>query len=282
MCSRVSARRPSMSSSVARSTIVGMMPSSKTSRASVTSTAVTGARLMRSARPAPRRSEEGVVTKAPPRAPTRISTRPPASRMRRASRTVTRLTPMRSQSSRSEGSRSPGRSRLVRMRVLIWSTIASDMRLGETAVNMPSRFASAAGSETTTRPPPSGIAPAALASPRGSQRLRWITNGYRLVGQSNFPYRGNGSVRGRCGRCHRGQWPVRVELPELAGAAGRAERPVPAGQRQVEERGVVVPPRHQVGGDAQVRGDRGDRADGLAGAAVDALVGLMYIFRPPS
>ena len=43
----------------------------------------------------------GIVTNAPPRAPTRISTSPLDSSIRSASRTVTRLTPNRSHRSRS-------------------------------------------------------------------------------------------------------------------------------------------------------------------------------------
>jgi hypothetical protein len=123
-----------MSSSVARSTTRGTIPSSKTIRASVTSAAVSGESCSRSARPSPSRACVGEVTNAPPRAPTRTSISPPASSTRRASRTVTLLTPKRSHRSRSDGSRSPARKRPCRISWRIWSTITCDTRPTLTAL----------------------------------------------------------------------------------------------------------------------------------------------------
>ena len=61
----------------------------------------------------------GAVTKAPPRAPTLTSISPIASIERSASRTVTRLTPNCSASSRSGESRSPALTRPVRIALRI-------------------------------------------------------------------------------------------------------------------------------------------------------------------
>ena len=125
-----------MSSWVARSTTNGTMPSSKIRRASVTSSEVSGDRLIRSARPDPTWSDVGLVTNAPPRAPTRMVMSPPASSTLSASRTVTRETPNRWHRSRSLGSWSPGVSVPSRMRALIWSTMACDARVMCTVENM--------------------------------------------------------------------------------------------------------------------------------------------------
>src|SRR5690606_19053910 len=113
---------------VARSHTSGTRPSSKIIRASVTSTADRLDSEMRSAMPSPTMRLLGAVTNAPPRAPTRMSTRPVASSTRRASRTVTRLTPYRSHRSRSLGSLSPAVSCPERISRRIWSTMTSEMR----------------------------------------------------------------------------------------------------------------------------------------------------------
>ena len=81
---------------------------------------------------------EGTVTNAPPRAPTRTSMSPIASSARSASRTVTRLTPNCSASSRSGGRRSPSRSFPVTIAWRIWSAIDDDARATETGANIPS------------------------------------------------------------------------------------------------------------------------------------------------
>ena len=82
---------------------------------------------------------DGTVTKAPPRAPTRTSSRPIASSARRASRTVTRLTPNCSASSRSGGRRLPCSSFPVTIACLIWSAIDDEARVTEIGANMPPR-----------------------------------------------------------------------------------------------------------------------------------------------
>jgi len=70
----------------------------------------------------------GAVTNAPPRAPTRTSIRPIASSERSASRTVTRLTPNWSASSRSGERRSPALRRPPRIAPRICSAIADEAR----------------------------------------------------------------------------------------------------------------------------------------------------------
>src|SRR6266516_3616310 len=114
---------------------------------------------------------EGERTKAPPRAPTRISTRPLASRTRSASRTVTRLTPKCSQSSRSAGSRSPGCSWPCRMSRRIWSTMIPEMRPGLIRLNSPADASPPAARPASARPgaPPGRLAPA--VSFNGRERL---------------------------------------------------------------------------------------------------------------
>ena len=87
----------------------------------------------------------GAVTNAPPRAPTLTSIRPIASSERSASRTVTRLTPNCSASSRSGDSRSPALIRPVRIAVRICSAIAEDARATATGAKIDSATPSTLG-----------------------------------------------------------------------------------------------------------------------------------------
>jgi hypothetical protein len=86
------------------------VPSSTISLASTMSPGETADILIMSLIVWPTIDPDGTVTNAPPRAPTRTSIRPVASSARSASRTVRRLTPKCSASSRSGASRSPATS----------------------------------------------------------------------------------------------------------------------------------------------------------------------------
>src|SRR4051812_45872592 len=88
------------------------------------------------------------------------------------------------------------------------------------------------------------------------------------------------SLSSRAGRPSISALPVRDErgvdadLADLPRAAGRAERGVPAGQDLGEERPVVGDERLPLLGHPAVLADRLHRAHRLAGAAVDALLGV--------
>jgi hypothetical protein len=122
---------------VARAQARLTVASSTISRASTTSSGLTADSVIRSDIPCATTEPEGMVTNAPPRAPTRTSINPMTSSARSASRTVIRLTPNCSASSRSEARRWPCVSRPLMMVTRIWSTIAVEARPTATGANLP-------------------------------------------------------------------------------------------------------------------------------------------------
>ena len=122
---------------MARSQMRETRPNSRIMRASVTSSACSADIESMSVMPSPIFALVGILTNAPPRAPTFVSIIPAPSSRRSASLTVTLLTPNCWQRSRSDGSRSPGRRWPSRTRPRIWSAINSEIRPDATGVNKP-------------------------------------------------------------------------------------------------------------------------------------------------
>lgn len=142
-----------------------------------TSSGVTGTNMRMCASLSPIRSGPGTVTNAPPRAPLRIWMSPSAWRMRKASRTVTRLVPRRSLSSRSGGRRSPGFRRPWRIAYWICSTIACEIRPEGTGVKMscgyrPPAARAARYDQISTSPLPSSVGSGRTACPAARPPLR--------------------------------------------------------------------------------------------------------------